>query len=872
MTRPTRREFLKQLAVGTAATAMAPHLAPAVASAAVKLPEGKRPNIVWISAEDISPNLGCYGDTYATTPNLDKFAAQGVRYDRAFTHAPVCAPARSGIITGMYPTAIGTTWMRCGGVPPPEAKCFPEYLRAVGYFCTNRSKTDYQFSPPPSAWDISGGSGHWRKRPRKDQPFFAVFNFGVTHESSTRRWTPGKQAHDPAKAAVPPYYPDTPVVRQNIACYYDKISQLDGQIQTILDELEADGLADDTIVWFWGDHGWGLTRGKRWIYDSGTRVPLMVRVPAKWRRWAGAGHPKSVASGTVEGEFAQFIDFAPTVLSLAGVPIPKHMQGRAFLGPQKGRAPDHIFAARDRMDETYDCIRYIRDKQYKYIRNFMPYLTRGQHINYMDQTPILQEMRRLHAAGKLNAGPQMQFFEPTKPVHELYDITKDPHEVHNLADEPKHKAAVQRMEKALFAFMKKIGDVALIPEPDFDAMKGGGTTSAPGFTVRKAEGDQLAVEISCLTRGASIIYQADRALQTPAKSGAKASAKNQGLYLDAAKATVHGKGAKKSGDHISNWRGKDTSISWKANITKAGRLPVWIAQSNQGAGGSQYELAVGDAKLKGTIRHTKTWTDFVWVKVGEVDVPKPGPTTVTITPTKQFDGRLGNVAAVVLGGRNPPAGRSGGKGGSGWLVYGGPIELAPGQTLRARACRIGYGTSPTVTYKHGETPTPPAPAADTGPLWREKYLASDLLDRLLAVKAYDGRWTEGTDVYLKALADPDGPVRYWAVVGLHQATKDKPIAKIKAAVEPLLADPSPSVPVAAAHAMVDWGEAEKGLARLIEALKSPSEKGRLFASSALEHLGEKARPALERMEAVLKGQPRYPGAPLKRAVANLRKG
>jgi len=869
MTRPTRREFLTQMAASAAAVAAAPHLVPATASGAAKLPAGKRPNIVWISAEDLSPDLGCYGDSYATTPNLDELCAQGVRYDRAFAHAPVCAPARSGIITGMYPTAIGTTWMRCGGVPPPEAKCFPEYLRAAGYFCTNRSKTDYQFSPPPSAWDISSGSGHYRKRPRKDGPFFAVFNFTVTHESSTRRWTPGKQEHDPAKAPVPPYYPDTPVVRQNIACYYDKISQLDGQIQTILDELEADGLADDTIVWFWGDHGRGLTRGKRWIYDSGTRVPLMVRVPPKWRQWAGAGDPRSVAPGAVEGEFAQFIDFAPTVLSLAGVPIPKHMQGRAFLGPQKGKAPDHIFAARDRMDETYDCIRYIRDKQYKYIRNFMPYLTRGQHINYMDQTPILQEMRRLHAAGKLKAGPEMQFFEPTKPVHELYDITKDPHEVHNLAGEPKHKATVQRMEKALFAFMKEIGDVALIPEPDFDQMKGGGKTSAPGFAVKKAGGDRLAVEIACKTRGASILYAITGG--GTAKTGEQE--KTSGVYLAASKAKIHGNGAKKAGDHINSWRGKDTSISWQAKIRKAGRLPVWIAQANQGGGGAEFELAVGDAKLKGAIRHTKSWTDFLWVKVGEVDIPKAGTYTVTVTPTRQVEGRLGNVAAVVIGGDKPPALAASSAGGaSAWRVYSGTIELAPGQTLRSQACRIGYGNSPTVTYQHGGTPTPPAPATDTGPLWRETYLRSDLLDRLLAVKAYDGRWAEGTGAYLKALSDPDGPVRYWAVVGLHQATKDKPIAKVKAAVEPLLKDPSPSVPVAAAHAMVDWGETEKGLARLVEALKSPSEKGRLFASSALEHLGEKARPALERMEAVLKGQPRYPGAPLKRAVAKLRKG
>jgi len=856
MPRPTRRRFLVQMAAGAAAGAAAPHLAPAAASGAAALPGGKPPNIVWISAEDISPTLGCYGDSYATTPNLDAFAAQAVRYDRAFTHAPVCAPARSGIITGMYPTAIGTTWMRCGGVPPPEAKCFPEYLRAAGYFCTNRAKTDYQFSPPPSAWDINGNAGHWRKRPRNDQPFFAVFNFGVTHESSTRRWTPGKQQHDPAKAPVPPYYPDTPVVRQNIACYYDKMSQLDGQIQTVLDELQQDGLADDTIVWFWGDHGWGLTRGKRWIYDSGTRVPLMVRVPPKWREWAGAGDPRSVAPGTVEGEFATFIDFAPTVLSLAGVPIPKHMQGRAFLGPQKGKAPDHIFAARDRMDETYDCIRALRDKQYKYIRNFMPYLTRGQHIDYMDRTPILQEMRRLHAAGKLRAGPQMQFFEPTKPVHELYDVTKDPHEVRNLAGRPEHAARVQRMEKALFAFMKRIGDVGLIPEPEFDAIKGGGTTSAPGFVVEKAGGDRLTVRIASNTRGASIIYQVSSA----AREGTGT------VYLSTKKATIHGKGARKSGDHISNWRGKDTYVTWEARLPAPGRTIVWLAQANQGAGGSQFELTVGEATLHGTIRHTKSWTDFVWVKVGQVEVPKAGAYTVTLRPTKQVEGRLGNVQAVALG-KKPPSVRQGG-----WQVYAEPLQIGPGQTIRAQACRLGYRDSPTVAYRHGAEPTPPAPAADTGPLWRETYLASDLLDRLLAIKAYDGRWTEGTDAYLKALADPDAPVRYWAVVGLHQATKDKPIAKIMAAVEPLLNDPSPSVPVAAAHAMVDWGETEKGLGRLIEALKSPSEKGRLLASSALERLGEKARPALDRIEAVLKDQPRYPGAPLKRAVAKLKRG
>jgi len=525
MSRPTRREFLKTAVAGAAAASLAPHLADGAVSAATQ--PRRRPNILWISAEDISPTLGCYGDAYADTPNLDAFAAEGVRYENAFTHAPVCAPARSGIITGMYPNTIGTSWMRCRGVPPAEARCFPEYLREAGYYCTNNSKTDYQFAAPPTAWDESSRKAHWRKRPRNDQPFFAVFNFTVTHESKTRVWKKGQQKHDPAKAPLPPYYPDTPVVRQNIACYYDRMSELDKQITERLRELEEDGLADDTIVFFWGDHGWGLTRGKRWVYDSGIRVPLIVRVPEKWRKWAGAGEAKSVAPGTVETEFAQFLDFAPTVLSLAGVPIPDHMQGRAFLGPQKGPEPDTIYAARDRMDETYDCIRALRDKKYKYIRNFMPYLTRGQIINYMDQTPILKEMRRLHAAGELKPGPQMQFFEPTKPVHELYDITRDPYEVHNLADDPALRQVRDRMEAALYEKMKAIGDVGLIPECDFDAMKGGGKTDPPVFTVTGGGGGKpQAVRLTCPTPGASIAYQVVKG-----DDGKKPSKRDTGRWL-----------------------------------------------------------------------------------------------------------------------------------------------------------------------------------------------------------------------------------------------------------------------------------------------------------------------------------------------------
>jgi len=495
-------------------------------------------NVLWISTEDISPTLGCYGDAYATTPNLDKFAAQGVRYNLAFAHAPVCAPARSGIITGMYPTSIGTTWMRCAGVPPVEARCFTEYLRAAGYYCTNNSKTDYQFSPPGSAWDDCSGKAHWRNRPDKRQPFFAVFNITVTHESQTRNFKPGQSfEHDPAKAPLPPYYPDTQLVRENIACYYDRMSQLDKLAQKILDDLEADGLAENTIVWFWGDHGWGLTRGKRFLYESGLRVPLMVRVPQSLRKWAGAGNAATVAPGRVEGDMVSFIDFAPTMLSLAGAKVPGHMHGRAFLGPQKPSRPrEYVFGGRDRMDETYDFSRTVRDKKFRYIRNYTPYLPLSQPINYMDQTPILKEMRRLHAAGKLPDGPQMQFFRPNKPVRELYDVLADPHNVNNIADDPKYAEVIKRMQQALDDWLKLIGDIGFVPESDFDAIKGSGKAATPGLVPTEiVAGKIMHVTITCPTLGSSITYRVEPV---------GAAETTEAVEKKPAKAAKAGKGAK----------------------------------------------------------------------------------------------------------------------------------------------------------------------------------------------------------------------------------------------------------------------------------------------------------------------------------------
>jgi len=476
--------------------------------------KAERPNILWLSCEDTSPDLGCYGDKYAVTPNIDKLAAQGVRYENCFTHAGVCAPSRSGVITGMYPTTIGTHQMRCQGVPPEYVKCFPEYLRAAGYYCTNNSKTDYQFDPPPSAWDECGNKAHWRNR-AEGQPFFAVFNFTISHESQVRNHSKemldrianlGDRKHDPAKAELPPYYPDTPVVRKDWAQYYDVVTLMDSQVGAALKELEDAGLAEDTIVWFWGDHGRGLPRGKRWLYDSGLRVPLIIRVPEKWRRLALPGDPNILKPGSANDDLVAFIDFAPTMLSLAGIKIPDHIQGRAFLGPQKAQPRDYIYAARDRMDETYDLIRAVRDKRYKYIRNYMWHVTRGQDISYMNEMPTMQEMRRLNTEGKLK-GPQLQYFEPTKPVEELYDCKNDPHEVNNLAGEKKYQEILERMRTAHEQWAIETGDIGLIPESEFDEIKRPNgqyqTATNPIFW----SADQTHIGIVSITPGASIVYR-----------------------------------------------------------------------------------------------------------------------------------------------------------------------------------------------------------------------------------------------------------------------------------------------------------------------------------------------------------------------------
>jgi uncharacterized sulfatase len=430
-----------------------------------------RPNILWISCEDIGPHLRCYGAAASTTPHLDRLAAEGVRFDRAFSVTGVCATSRASIITGMYASTLGNQFMRCSVDLPAHIKLFPQYFRDAGYYCTNNSKTDYNISGPHGrCWDESSGRAHWRNRPRRDQPFFAVFNYTNTHESHVFNYRrpsslSDQELHDPNRMSPPPYHPDTPVTRADWAHYLDNITAMDKWAAARLAELETDGLVDDTIVVFWSDHGAGLPRAKRWIYESGTHVPLIVRIPPKFRR------PGQGAPGSVSEQLVSLLDLPPTMMKLAGIPVPEHFQGRAFLGNDLPAQREYIYTIRDRMDERYDMMRGVRDERFKYIRNYQPYKPYFQVINYMEQEHTMRELRRLHALGQLPP-KAAQFMAEHKPSEELYDLQADPHEVHNLIDQvaarPELAAALDRLRAAHRSWILETRDTGLIPEPELE--------------------------------------------------------------------------------------------------------------------------------------------------------------------------------------------------------------------------------------------------------------------------------------------------------------------------------------------------------------------------------------------------------------------
>ncbi|MFT4541949.1 MAG: N-sulfoglucosamine sulfohydrolase [Planctomycetota bacterium] len=475
-----------------------------------------RPNILWLVVEDMSPWLPCYGDETVPTPNLDRFAAQSIRYTQAFASSPVCAPARSSLITGMYATRIGTMHMRTGkpsaaavakdpeayasipsyeGVPPDFVRCFPEHLRAAGYYCTNASKTDYQFRAPATVWDQSNGKAHWRKRP-EGAPFFAVFNHGGTHESQA--FPDAKRrpvAVTPEDVPIPPLYPDTEAVRDAMARTYNNIAAMDVWVGQRLAELDEAGLADDTVVFFYSDHGVGLPRGKRSPYDLGTRVPLLVRLP------------DGSDAGTDEERVVSFVDFGPSVLSLTGIEPDKRLDGIAFLGPFVREGSGFAFTHADRFDGVYDKARSVSDGRYRYVRNLqtdIPHLIGNAYRERIAMTQDLYDLRPTDAAH----ATRWQTASTKRPAEELYDSQSDPWELSNQVDAPEMQQTLLRLRAALDGWVEDTGDLGLLAdEQEMVAAHLWPDLKQPATAPIEHERNGDVLHLSCQTEGASIGYR-----------------------------------------------------------------------------------------------------------------------------------------------------------------------------------------------------------------------------------------------------------------------------------------------------------------------------------------------------------------------------
>lgn len=425
-----------------------------------------RPNILWLVADDMSPNLGTYDDPDARTPTLDQLAANGIRYERAFSVAGVCAPSRSSLITGMYASSLGAQHMRCAATLPANIRPLPALLREAGYYSTNNFKQDYNFQEPANTWDESSPKAHWRNRPA-GKPFFSVFNFLAVHEQYLRK-EPASMGEigveigptdrrDPATLTLPRWLPDTHAVRREWARYYENVAAMDRQIATLLRQLEEDGVAEDTIVVFFADHGAGFPRAKQFIYESGTRIPLIVYLPPRWQHLAG------IAPGTSTRRLVSLFDLAPTVLGLASLPPPTTMQARAFLGPAAAEPRDYIHCIRDRMDERIDTNRTVRTERFRYHRNYRPDLPHFPGLAYMDLLHTSRELRYLAKHGQLDGG-LARFMAGTKGLEELYDVEADPDEMHDLAADPSFRAELLKLREIHFAWVRETRDTGLIPE------------------------------------------------------------------------------------------------------------------------------------------------------------------------------------------------------------------------------------------------------------------------------------------------------------------------------------------------------------------------------------------------------------------------
>ncbi|MGB3798899.1 MAG: sulfatase [Lewinella sp.] len=458
-----------------------------------KIPD--RPNILWIVCEDMSPLIAAFGDSTIQTPNLSRLAARGVRFPNTFSVAGVCAPSRFAIATGVYPISAGGHHMRTqynvdrlreiglpgeyGALVDPEIKMMSQVLRENGYFCTNNAKTDYQFEAPKTAWDEQGPRAHWRHRP-EGRPFFSIFNLDITHESQVWQTSKGNLRFQPgfendtstiygwgdvyseadrpapripedAKLPLPPYLADTELTRQDVRRVYDNIRIMDEQVGFLLDQLEQDGLTDSTIIYWYSDHGGPLPRQKRLLYDSGLRVPMIVAWPGDRR------------AGEVDSLLFSFVDFAPSVFSMARIEPPAWLQGQANFGEYQAAGREYVYGASDRLDEHYDRIRATRDHRFKYLRNYYP--DRGYYLPlaYREQMASMQELLRKRDEGSLTDA-QAQWFRHRKPTEELFDTWNDEYELENLAGRPEYEAKLTELRHATDAWLERIGDLGDEPE------------------------------------------------------------------------------------------------------------------------------------------------------------------------------------------------------------------------------------------------------------------------------------------------------------------------------------------------------------------------------------------------------------------------
>jgi len=436
-----------------------------------------KPNIVWICAEDITTMLGCYGDPNAHTPNLDAFAEKSVKFTNAYATAPVCAPSRSCIVTGEYATSLGTQHLRSDVRIPGSVIPFPKLMRDAGYYCTNYDKQDYNFTDT-TIWNESSKNAHWRNR-GEDQPFFAVFNIGITHQSGifgddevyaeriSKYASKIKKVH-PTSLQIPPYFPESETIRKLWARYYTNLQIMDMQFAERLKELENESLLENTIVFYFSDHGTGMPRAKRALYDSGLRIPLLVYIPEKYQ------DKFNMKPGTENDRMLSFLNFAPTVLNLAGVEIPENMKGQPFVTEVSYPEKNYVFGTSDRVDEAYEMARTIRTEKYRYVRNFLSYTPLIQPNFYSDKSEIMQELNKFRNSTDLTSAQQI-LFAAKRESEELYDTENDPHEVNNLAGNPEYRDVLTDLRERMKDEMLESFDTGLMPEPEMLRLAKGST-------------------------------------------------------------------------------------------------------------------------------------------------------------------------------------------------------------------------------------------------------------------------------------------------------------------------------------------------------------------------------------------------------------